>query len=46
MTLNLHWAFGGILANKGVLLALGAALTVVWLVAALVSALRRRAKVK
>jgi hypothetical protein len=45
MTVNFHGAIGGIVANAGVLLALGAALTVVWLLAALISAHRRR-KVK
>jgi hypothetical protein len=43
-TLNFRGAFAGIIANKGVLLALGAALTVVWLLAALISALRRKVK--
>jgi hypothetical protein len=44
LTPNFDGAIGGIVANPGVLLALGAALTVVWLVAALVSALRRKVK--
>ena len=42
LTPNLHGAIGGIVANPGVLLALGAALTLIWLGAALLSALRRR----
>jgi hypothetical protein len=43
-TLNFHSAVDGLLAHEGVVLALGTALTVIWLVAALVSALRRKAK--
>jgi hypothetical protein len=42
LTPTFHGALGRIVANPGVLLALGAALTVVWLIAALVSAHRRR----
>jgi hypothetical protein len=42
LTPKFHGAVGRIVANPGVLLALGAALTVVWLLAALISALRRR----
>jgi hypothetical protein len=44
MTVNLHGIVGVILAQPGILLALGAALTVVWLAAALISALRRKVK--
>jgi len=44
LTPNLHGAIGGIVANPGVLLALGAALTLIWLGAALLSALRRKVK--
>jgi hypothetical protein len=42
LTPNFHGTIGQIVANPGGLLAMGAALTVVWLLAALISALRRR----
>ena len=42
LTPTLGGTLGHIVANPGGLLALGAALTVVWLLAALISALRRR----
>jgi hypothetical protein len=45
LTPNFRGTIGGIFANPDRLLALGAALTVVWLVAALISAVLRR-KVK
>jgi hypothetical protein len=42
LTPSFRGTIGHIVANPGGLLALGAALTVVWLLAALISALRRR----
>ncbi|HEX3236172.1 MAG TPA: hypothetical protein VHR41_18415 [Gemmatimonadales bacterium] len=43
-TIPLRYVIGGLIGHQGIVLALGAALTVVWLVAALVTAIRRKAK--